>query len=184
MKTVFYTQLFADGSIPIGARVVYSQIAFRATACSSESFNSDGSFNADSLTEMGGQWRDRYDRDTEIARDLNYTRQAVANCKDILKASGKIDEEGVFICDGMLDRFFDLKTETMLKGWELVVYSYISHKTQKYMYVDTSRKKLSEYFGLSESQLSHIVSSLVRKGWVTRGRDWRFWQLSCARQGC
>ena len=180
MKSIFYTQLLSSGDIPIGARIVYSQMVFRAIT-QNDAFDTDATFDAYNVRMNNNSWCDYFFCDTDIAKDLNCDKRTIVSCKEKLSELGVLDLENnrVFIREGMLDRFFELHPKTGLKSWELIVFSYIRQQTKKYRAVDTYRNKLSAMFGISETQLSHIISSLTRRNLIKREQNWKNWRLSC-----
>lgn len=181
MKAVFYTQLFSDTSLSIGVKMVYSQLIFRAVICDQQSFDKMGEFDIDLAREFEGRWCGLdLVRLSKVADDLNLDAKTVYRAVEHLRANGLINyDNSIYIPDNMFFGFIELKPESKLKGWDLIVYSYIWGKTRRYKYVDTYRPALANFFGVSETHLSNIVTSLREKGRIKRECDWRNWHLSC-----
>ena len=66
----------------------------------------------------------------------------------------------------MTDFFYELRTESGLRGMPLIVYSYLYHKTKAYGWVDKYHGKMAEEFCISRSRVEHIISDLRRGGFL------------------
>ncbi|MBR3467409.1 MAG: hypothetical protein IKH15_09345 [Bacteroidales bacterium] len=180
MLSVFYTQTLEDGNMPIGVKIIYSQVIFRAVVCDGQSFDTDGEFDLSLVKEFEDDWcHIGWVRNQQIARDLGITRMTVYNAKRWLEEYDLIRGDRIYIPEGFFDRFFELQTETGLTGWPLVVYSYIYNKNRKYRYVDSYRTKIAKELHVGENHLSLIIGDLIRGGWIIKERNWKNWKLRC-----
>lgn len=182
MKGVLYTRLLEDENIPIGVKLVYSQLLFRVIVCDGQSFDSDGEFDLSLAKEFEGEWATMWNvRDTKVADDLNITRRTVFNCREWLEKHGLISEDKIYVPEGIFDRYLELHPESGLSGWPLVVYSYIYNKNRRYRYVDTYRARMAKELNTEESNISRTISLLVRNSIIERKSNWKNWKLRCVK---
>lgn len=181
MKAVFYTRLFSDADMSIGAKMVYSQLIFRAVICDNESFDTDGIFDIDRARVFEDGWCGLDNVQLcQVAFDLNIDPKTVSRTTRKLKELGRINEDNcIFIPANIFAQYIELITESDLSGWELLLYSFIWNKTRKYKYVDTYRAKLSDNFGISETHLSNLLASLRSKGYIERKNNGHRWRIFC-----
>ena len=187
MKAIFYNELFKIGW-PIGARLVYAQYLFQDYVGIGENFSGEGgTFDAEQFREGLNYLDDDKQASyyllcatpaNKIARVLNVSRQSVSNNIKTLIACGAWEDGVIVIKKNIAEStYFYLESETGLSGWHLIVYSFLVHRCNKYKYVNTNRKKLAETFCIDETHLSHIVSDLIKMGWVDKIMKGRYWIL-------
>lgn len=180
MKAVFYTQLFSDTGLGIGAKMIYSQLIFRAVVYNNESFDTEGEFNIDRAKVFEGDWCGlEHVKVSQVAKDLNIDPKTVSRTIKKLKESGRIDENNnIYIPDNILTSYIELLSDEWLSGWDLIVYSFIWNRTRKFKYIDTYRTKLAEFFCISETHLSNILLSLRNSGHIERIIEGKHWKIS------
>lgn len=184
MKAVFYTKLFSNADLSIGAKMVYSQLIFQAVICDSQSFDRDGVFDIELAKNFEQSWCGiDHIQASQIAKDLNIDPKTVSRSIKRLRELGIInDNNSIYIPDDIFSSFIELQDRPSLNGWNLLVYSFIWGRTKRYVYVDTYRAKLASFFCISETHLSNILKSLRDAGYIKRRSNGKHWQLLCNKQ--
>jgi len=77
-------------------------------------------------------------------------------------------EPSILMMDNVTSTFFPMQSQTGLRGNELIVYSYLCNKSERYDWVDKRQEKIAEELNMNKGVLVHTLTSLYYKGFLWR----------------
>ena len=84
-----------------------------------------------------------------------------------------LGDEQVKLIDGLTDRFFQLHPKKGLNCLNLIVYSYLANKTEKFGWVDKYHDAIAKELGLSNLVLANCLRNLVAKKLIEKKKRGR-----------
>lgn len=179
MKNVFYNCLFGDYRLPeVNDKIIYSYLVYKSLATIDGVFANDYcEFDFDVIRDF---WEDNnYTEMThitpyKIAKDLNMSINTVKSRMKVLEKLGfiKSGERYLYVAytqEIKESKYFELMTDTKLKGEKLVVYSYLRHKSSAsggIIYTYDKKQALELY--ISKKHYQKILCELYKDYYIER----------------
>ena len=178
MNVVFYTCLFGNKDLPeINDKIIYSYLVYKSISEIDGIFDYEGNFNQKVLAE----YFEYYDSLSlyeispyRISKDLSLSINTVKARLRYLIHSNILDcDNNIYILPKIKNStYFKLEMETGLKGNDLVVYSFLLGKADRF------HGKITTYNGIQCKELSmskknyeKVLCSLSQKGFIYRDKN-------------
>ena len=176
MKAIFYTSTLSECNLTATDKIVYSQMLYRSLWDDNEtSFSNEGELILDTYeTEYEGYVPIGWSVNETLAPELNITTRQYYISRKKLRDMGYMTEYGIRLLPDTLNHFFELKTDTGLSGYRLIVYSYIAHKNAEYGWMDKYHSVMATELHMDRGNLEHILTDLREQGRIAvkyRGRQ-------------
>ena len=175
MKAIFYKSILSQENLTPTDRIVYSQILYLSLMeKSNSSYDLEGRFNLESANNKYGgyvpvSWRVSGKYICEILRISR--KQYYLSFANLNKFGYLIsDTNNTLVKLTCLIPYFELDTKTKLRGYELIVYSYLLAKSAKYGWVDKYHDAIAKDLSLSRISIEQILHKLYKKGFLERMR--------------
>lgn len=163
-------------------KIVYSQLVYESICAGGrETYSYTGKDlsvreyveNSDSLVPIGDSVTI-----SSISRHTNLSRYQCSISMRKLRDSDFIvttdlGDEQVKLIDGLTDRFFQLHPKKGLNCLNLIVYSYLANKTEKFGWVDKYHDAIAKELGLSNLVLANCLRNLVAKKLIEKKKRGR-----------
>lgn len=177
MKVTFYKNALKEQGLTPTDKIVFSQILYLSlmNEDSRVAFDDEGNFTIDAINEdYGGfvpiSWRvsEKY-----LSEILNISlKQSYLSFKSLYEngyiTTNRFGEKLVKLIE--IIPFFELIVDSGLKGYELIVYSYLADKIKKYRWVDKYHDAMAIDLNLSFMCLEKTIQRLYEKGFLDRMR--------------
>lgn len=110
-----------------------------------------------------------------LSKSLNFSRQTIYNCLELIRLSAYIDDDGIYFPKEMLNNgYFELQMKSGLTKELLIFYSWLVERSRDYGgYVDAYSDRIAELYGVESMYVRQMIHRLSEKGWVKRIKDER-----------
>lgn len=178
MNVIFYTCLFGNKNLPeINDKITYSYLVYKSISEIESIFDYEGNFNQETLME----YFDEYNYSTlyeispyKIAKDLSLSINTVKARLRYLTQSKIIDcNNNIYIFPAIKNStYFKLEMETGLKGNDLVVYSFLLGKAERFHGKITTYNGIQcKELGMSKKNYEKVLCNLSKKGFIHRDKN-------------
>lgn len=179
MKNVFYNCLFGDGRFPeTNDKIIYSYLVYKSlTAIDGVFANEENSFDFDVAGDYLAEnsYMEMLNISPyKIAKDLGMSVNTIKSRMEVLRKIGAIKWDDDFLCVGYIKEiktsyYFELLSESKLKGEKLIIYSYLKHKSKDYKgIIYTFDKKQADEFCISKKHYQKVLCELYKDGFIER----------------
>ncbi|SDJ13408.1 hypothetical protein SAMN05192582_11306 [Bacteroides ovatus] len=178
MNTVFYTCLFGNKYLPeINDKIIYSYLVYKSISEIDGIFDYEGNFNQETLMEYFNEYNysTLYEISPyKIAKDLSLSINTVKARLRYLIQSKIIDfNNNIYIFPAIKNStYFKLEMGTGLKGNDLVVYSFLFGKAERFHGKITTYNGIQcKELGMSKKNYEKVLCSLSQKGFIYRDKN-------------
>lgn len=178
MNAVFYTCLFGNNNLPeINDKIIYSYLVYKSISEIESVFDYEGNFNQEALMEYFEEYNHlalceispyRISKDLSLSINtvksrLRYLIQfKILDCNNNLCIFPEIKDSA----------YFKLEMETGLKGNDLVVYSFLLGKAERFHGKITTYNGIQcKELGMSKKNYEKVLCSLSRKKLIYRDKN-------------
>lgn len=179
MKNVFYNCLFQDKRFPeINDKIIYSYLVYKSLACVDGAFQSGDSefdfYTVKDFLEFNNFIEIKHITPYKMSKDLNMSINAIKSRLKTLVRIGAINMDKDWLYVGYIkqiktSKYFELASNTDLKGEKLVIYSYLKHKSfATNGIIHTYDKVQTEELGLSKKHYQKILCELYKDYYIER----------------